>query len=50
MTPNHPRPMDPSGRRHRTLFTLRGPATLLIVIPWLVGAWTILSYIVNALR
>lgn len=49
MTSNHPGPTDPP-RRHRTLFSLRGPATLLLIIPWLVGVWTILSFIIAALR
>jgi hypothetical protein len=45
-----PSPTPPTPRRHRTLFTLRGPATLLLIVPWLVGAWTIASWLVDLLR
>jgi hypothetical protein len=44
MTPNQPGPTDPP-RRRRTLFTLRGPATLVVWVPWLVGIWTIAAWL-----
>lgn len=48
MTSNHPGQTDPP-QRHRTLFSLRGPATLLLIIPWLVGVWTIASCLLHLL-
>lgn len=48
MTQNHPTP--PSPKPQRPLFTVRGPASLLIVVPWCIGVWTIASWLVDLLR